>query len=189
MKRPYSIFIILLFGFLIYAYFYTGLFKSKVLILDKYDFDQGKWILLKGYYEDEIQYIITDPAVLNKIKDSWVFYKSDRNFATTGGYIVDLYSETGRAMTMDIINDGWLSRQTSGILYNSDFGTLAYSNLNWLNDYSNDWKVAYQRYRKFNSESDRSKMLDSLKTYKNVFVLYDNYYDGTYNIKYLYYEK
>lgn len=100
-----------------------------------------------------------------------------------GGYVVDLYLDNDMVMTVDVISDGWLSRQTSGILSHSDHGTLAYSNLNRLEDVSDDWKTAYQRYDTFASENDMTVMPDSLKAYKNVFIFYHAGYDGAHNIR------
>lgn len=135
-KLPFLTISMLLLGLLIYGYFFTGFFKTKVKILENYDFDKGNWVLMKGIYGDSVQYIITDVNVLNKLKEDWVLYKTEKEFATTGGYNVALYSDKGRMMIMDIINDGWLSRQKSDILYSSDYETLGYSDLNWLDDCS-----------------------------------------------------
>ena len=67
----------------IYLVFFRSIFKEEVKILGKYNFDKGNWMLMKGYYGDSIQYIITDKSILKKLKDEWILYKSDENFATT----------------------------------------------------------------------------------------------------------
>jgi hypothetical protein len=109
------------------------LYFNDVRVLEEFDFSEGEWKLQKGYYRDSIQYIITDNIELQSLKDVWVLSSADRNFATTGGYEVSLYSDGKVVLMMDLILDCKADLHETGILA-YDKGTLAYRNLNWLEE-------------------------------------------------------
>lgn len=157
---------------LLYLIFFTSIFKQKEQLLKNYDFDKGSWFLVKGHYNDSIQYLIDDVKILNELKDKWVLNKSDDNFATTGGYNIELYKNSERVMFMDIINDGWISMNTSGILSNSEYGTLGYSNLRWTNIYKEKWIETKLIIKQFKDDNSEHEFLDSLETRNKVYVLY-----------------
>jgi hypothetical protein len=172
MRKYLKYIIIGLIGCLIYLIFFSSIFKEKVKILERYNFNKGLWFIVKGYYNDSIQYVIDDRDILNKLKDKWTLYKSDDNFATTGGYNIELYNDSGRVMLMDIINDGWISKNISGILSNSDYGTLHCNNLRWIDLYKDKWIKAKQITRQFDNNGLKDKYLDSLKADNKVYILY-----------------
>lgn len=186
MKPIFKILSFLLVVLLFYSYFHTGLFKEKVKVLDKYNFEKGNWILIKGNSEDTMQRVLTYKNDLSKLKDSWILYKLDEEFGTTGGYVVNLYNDTGRVLSMDIIQG---SSWESGKLSDQYLGTLFYNNLYWLNNEKEDWKDAKQFYSKFKTDLQRTNYIDSLKLIKNVFKLYEENKDKTYIIKYIVYDK
>jgi len=163
--------VIILIGCLIWLIFFSSILKKKVTILERFDFNKGSWILVKGS-DDSIRYIIYDKNTLNKLKDKWILYKSDENFASTGGYNIELFNDSDRVMFMDIINDGWTSRIRSGILSNSEYGTLYYNNLKWIDLYQDKWVKARQIVKQFFDNESKSKYLDSLRVDNKVFVLY-----------------
>jgi len=172
MRKYLKYIIIGLLGCLIYLIFFSSIFKERVKILERYNFNNGSWFIVKGYYNDSIQYVIDDKDILNKLKDKWTLYKSDDNFATTGGYNIEIYNDSGRVMFMDIINDGWLSINTSGILSNSDYGTLYYNNLIWVNSFNDKWIKARQISKQFVNNDSMDEYLDSLKVDNKVYILY-----------------
>lgn len=137
--------------------------SKKIAILENYQFNEGNWVLLKGYHRDSIQYAITDKTILDALKQEWILKETSSNFATTGGYVVELFNDGERKMYMDIINDGEMSRASAGILYNSDFGSLRYSNLHWLNSHQDHWKKVRAIEKEFTSKTAKSNYLDSLK--------------------------
>lgn len=137
--------------------------SKKIAILENYQFNEGNWVLLKGYHRDSIQYAITDETILDALKQEWILKETSSNFATTGGYVVELFNDGERKMYMDIINDGEMSRASTGILYNSDFGSLRYSNLHWLSSHHDHWKKVRAIEKEFTSKTAKSNYLDSLK--------------------------
>ncbi len=160
----------------IYLIFFRSIFKEEVKFLGKYNFDKGNWMLMKGLSGDSTQYIITDKSILKKLKEKWILYKSEENFATTGGYCIELYKENKKVMFTDIINDGFTTLPFSGQLYHSDYNTLDFNNLFWINDYSNYWrkiklinkqfdnKIAEKAYLKKLKKSHNYKILDEHKS-------------------------
>ena len=173
MKNKYTKYIITgIVVCLLYLIFFSSIFKQKEKILSTYNFDKGSWFLVKGYSNDSIQYLIDDVKILNELKDKWVLNKSNDNFATTGGYNIELYNDSERVMFMDIINDGWISMNTSGILSNSEYGTLHYSNLRWTNLHKEKWIETKLIVRQFNDDNSEQNFIDSLETYNKVYVLY-----------------
>ncbi len=137
--------------------------SKKIAILENYPFNEGNWVLIKGYHRDSIQYAITDEIILDALKQEWILEETSSNFATTGGYVVELFNDGERKMYMDIINDGEMSRASTGILYNSDFGPLSYSNLHWLSFHHDHWKKVRAIEKEFTSKTAKSNYLDSLK--------------------------
>lgn len=132
--------------FVIAVLFFIGykVFRPEnVRILEEFEFSNGDWKLTKGYSGDSVQYVITDRAELEKIKDEWVLTATDRNFATTGGYNILLYKDGERVLFMDLIIDTEQDYFKPGILYHSGIGTLAYPNLLWLK--KGHWKREVKR--------------------------------------------
>ena len=103
--KKYKIVLLPLILYLVYTLVAKPLLYPKYSFLGNHDFKQGNWLLIKGHYGDSIQYIITDPTKLISLQEKWMFHKSDRSFATTGGYNIDLYNDTDRVLFSDIIND------------------------------------------------------------------------------------
>jgi len=112
----------------------TCCFYGKVKLLDEFDFSQNEWLLVKGYDGDSVQYIISDPLKLESLKDDWVLCNTDRNFATTGGYVVTLYENKTIVMTLDLIIDNSSDLLVGGILAHYQRGALVYNNLDWLKE-------------------------------------------------------
>lgn len=111
---------------------YNFLYPKDIRILGKFDFSKGSWELSKGYSGDSVRYVITNPKELEKLKNEWVLSSTDRNFATTGGYTIHLTRDRERVLTMDLIKDWRPTLLSPGILAHYHYGTLAYSNLGWL---------------------------------------------------------
>ncbi|HYV94539.1 MAG TPA: hypothetical protein VE978_22390 [Chitinophagales bacterium] len=186
MKPHLKIAILTLCGLILYSFFFTGIFKEKVKILDRYEFNEGNWLIMKGNESDSIRYVITDAVMLNKLKECWVLFKSGDNFATTGGYTVRLFKDSQQVMFMDMIYGGsWLEQHFSGILSNSDYGTLFYSNLNWLNAYSDKWNQAKLLDKAFKTAEDRTKFIDSLQLKNKILWMYQYYSYPVFNMEYL----
>lgn len=81
------------------------IFYPRVYVLEAYDFSTGRWLLKKGNYMDSVQFVITDPNILNELKSQWVLSKDrfrEIDGATTGGYIVELHNDGKRVFSMDI---------------------------------------------------------------------------------------
>jgi hypothetical protein len=112
---------------------YNLFYPKAIRVLDEFDLSNGEWKLIKGYHSDSVQYVITDVSELERLKDEWVLSPTDRHFATTGGYNVELYKNGERVFYMDLIIDSKEDRVKSGILYHSSRETLAFRNLLWLN--------------------------------------------------------
>ena len=186
MNKKISISIVVLLLVTVAFWFYKS--TNEVRVLDKYDFHEGEWVLIKGYYGDSIQYIMTDVNALNDLKDDWVLYKSSQNFATTGGYNVGLYHNKSRKMYMDIINDGEWSQSTSGILYHSDLETLEYDNLDWLNAQHEHWKKVRAVQMEFKTLHEKTNYLDSIKSVvpSELTIISESKSDNAYYIYYVY---
>jgi len=171
MKRYYKYIIIGVTIPLIYLIFFSSIFKGEEHILKAYNFDKGSWYLVKGHYNDTVKFLIDDAKILKELKDKWVLNKSSKNFATTGGYNIELYHDSERVMHMDIINDGWISMNSSGILSNSEYGTLHYSNLQWINLFAENWIETKLIVKRFKADDFEERFIDSLKTSNKVYVL------------------
>lgn len=111
---------------------YLSFSFNDVKILDEYDFSEGDWKLVKGYYNDSVEFVISDLSELEKLKDEWVLNDTEKNFATTGGYQVHLLKNNAAVFSMDLIIDGKEDIDRCGILYHSKEETLAFKNLHWL---------------------------------------------------------
>lgn len=172
-KKYWNYGLTILLVLIFYLVFINSIFNEKVKILEHHDFDQKKWFLVKGYYKDTLQYVLEDRNTLKLLRAEWVLTKSNDSFGTTGGYNIALYNENGRQMIMDIIyGSDWLSRNIWGELSNSEYGTLDYPNLKWVNLFPDKWLEARLIVGQFESKIFERKYLDSLRQKHKVFVLY-----------------
>ncbi len=128
-ERVFITCIVVLVAIVVYNLFYP----KAIRILDECDFSEGDWKLIKGYNSDSVQYVIIDASELERLKDEWVLSPTDRRFATTGGYTVELYKNEERVFYMDLIIDSKEDWVKSGVLHHSSRETLAFRNLLWLN--------------------------------------------------------
>jgi hypothetical protein len=166
--KPYLFFTI---AAIIAIFIIKSIVYPEVKLLDEYNFNEGEWTLKKGNYWDSVQYIITDPNALNKLKDTWVLNKSifekEKPF-TTGGYVVDLYRGTERVLSMDIeygSGPGELWCPTHG-------GVLSFGDMNWLE--SGPWNKTKEIRKDFASTQKRDEFLDSLNKIQNYRLLWSN---------------